>query len=84
MNSTDRELLRRLAIGDQRLAGAVVASDRTASTSVDDSTAAVVRLAAVAALGIGGEALSGAKDACLAAGTSRDVIEAVVARASAR
>lgn len=84
MNSADRELLRRLVIGDQRVAEAVVASGRSASTPLDGRTAALVRLAAVVALGAGGEALSGAKDACLAAGASDALIEAVVSRARSR
>lgn len=78
MDASERELLRRLVIGDPRAVDELVGSRR--SSGLDDRTASLVRLAAIVALGGGAQATSAAIDACHAAGVSDAEVSAVVVR----
>lgn len=78
MAPSDYELLRRLAIGDHRAVHAVITADAPTMSRLDERTAALVRLAAVVALDVGGEALSAAVDACVAAGASDATIDGLI------
>lgn len=78
MDALDRELLRRMVIGDPRAVDEILSSRR--GSGLDDRTASLVRLAAIATLGGGGLATSAAIEACQAAGVGDEAIAAVLDR----
>jgi len=78
LQSRYRELLRRLALGDEGAVESAMRGDYTDPSLLDDKTAALVRLACVVAADSKGPAFFAAIDECHAAGVeSAEIVKMI-------